>query len=125
MAAILDSIILPSELNWVDEHDWQPVQQNFTRSLGGRLFVQKRSVIKGQPITLASYTDPEWIDKATLDQLIALAALGQVMTLVFKGVSYQVMFDYSAGAIEASPIKDIVTQSPSDFYTIIIKLVTV
>jgi len=125
MAATLDSITLPSELNWVDEHDWQPVQQNFTRSLGGRLFVQKRSVIKGRPITLASYTEPEWIDKATLDQLMSLAELGQVMTLLLNSVSYQVMFDYSANPIEASPVKDFVTQSPESFYTIVIKLVTV
>jgi len=125
MAAILDSIILPSELNWVDEHDWQPVQQNFTRSLGGRLFVQKRTVIKGRPITLASFTDPEWIDRAKLDKLISLAEKGQVMTLVLNAFSYQVMFDYSASPIEASPIEDFVAQSPDNFYTIVIKLVTV
>ena len=125
MSITLGGIALPSELVWVDEFNWQTIEQNISRSLGGRLFVQQRSKINGQPILLAGYEQDEWIDRTTLEQLNALAAQGSVMALLINRDSYQVMFDYPANPLQAVPVIEYSVPDAEDFYTITIRLVTV
>lgn len=125
MSITLGGITLPTELVWVDEFDWQSIEQNISRSLGGRVFVQQRTKINGQPILLAGYEQAEWIDRATLEQLTTLAAQGSAMTLLINSDSYQVRFDYPANPIQATPVIDYSDPAADDFYTITIQLVTV
>jgi len=126
MAITLDSITLPDDLIWTDEHNWQSIEQSQSRSLGGRLFVQSRQLIKGRPITLTGYEDAAWIDRATLDALYVLAEQNITMTLTLNDAStYQVLFRYEEQAIEAAAVIDYNNPDVDDFYTLVVKMVIV
>ena len=45
----LDTIILPDDLLWINEFDWNPVEQSQERSLTGALIVQEQAKITGPP----------------------------------------------------------------------------
>ena len=126
MAITLDSISLPDDLIWTDEYDWQGVEQSQSRSLGGRLFVQSRTVTKGRPLTLTGYVDAAWVYRSILDALSALAGENITMTLTLNdGSTYQVLFRYQDQAIEAAAVIDYNDPDAADFYTLVVKLVIV
>ena len=126
MSITLDSIILDQELIWSDEFDWMAPQQNVTRTLGGRVILQQRTLSHGQPITLQGDNTTGFIVRSDLLLLKALANQRQIMTLILNdGSTYQVVFRYSENAIEATPFDDFSDPGPDDLYRLIVRLMTV
>ena len=63
----VDSIILHSDYQWIDEHDWHPVEQSVERGLTGALIVQLGTRLAGRPITLQPEDDSaSWMRYSTL-----------------------------------------------------------
>ncbi len=50
---ILDTLTLPTDLIWIDEFDWTPVQQTQTYSITGALIIESGVKKAGREITLS------------------------------------------------------------------------
>ncbi len=62
----LDDIELPDDLLWVNEFDWNPVEQNIERSLSGALLVQEQGKLQGRPIVLSGGEDAGWVPRSVV-----------------------------------------------------------
>lgn len=118
---------LPVDYRWSDEQNWQPVEQNISRTLTGALIVEVAQKIAGRPITL----QPEdascaWMTLAMLTALRAWAAVpGRQMVLTIAGTSYDVMFRHQDGAIEATPVVHYNAQDSGDFWLVTLRFMGV
>lgn len=95
---------LPADLLWSDEFTWQPIEQSVDWTITGAVVVQTAERLAGRPITLQGGERFAWIDRATLDQLLAWAAVpGREMTLNIRGTQRTVIFRHNEPpVIEAS-----------------------
>ena len=102
----VDSIILHSDYQWIDEHDWHLVEQSVERGLTGALIVQLGTRLAGRPITLQPEDDSaSWMRYSTLAVLRAWANLpGKQFSATIRGVARQVIFRHQDGAIGATPV---------------------
>lgn len=100
------TITLDDGLAWADEFGWAPVAQSVEYSVTGALLVQTGTRLAGQPITLAADAeDKGWISRAALLQCRVWAAVpGQVLTLIYRGTAYSVIWRHQDGAIDATPV---------------------
>lgn len=122
MTTTLGAIALPDDLVVVDEFDYEPVAQVIQRTLGGVNVIEESPLVSGRPITLG--TEGQWITRATLQALRALADLaGQTHALNLRGDLYTVAF--RRPAIAARPVIDYANPAAADFYTVQINLITV
>ncbi|MES9985694.1 MAG: hypothetical protein ABW115_19995, partial [Candidatus Thiodiazotropha sp. 6PLUC6] len=96
---MLDTITLPDDLLWINEFDWNPIEQATERSLTGALLVQEQAKLKGRPIILTGGEDAGWVDRATVVNLLSLSEIpNKVMTLTLPDLlEYSVVFDRSNG----------------------------
>jgi len=121
----LASVTLPDNLHWPDEHKWQPVAQQRTRSLQGTTIVEERARTAGRPITLRG----AWVSRATVDALKDLEAqAGQTMTLTLPGgATHQVVFRRGDGdtAVDAAPAYPVSPDIEAPHYTLTLRLTEV
>ncbi len=101
------SVALPNNLDWVDEFNWQPVQQATQYSLSGALLVDEDIRLAGRPITLSPGADNmAAMPKDVLDQIKVWASVvDQQLTLNISGTDYAVRFHHANAAINARPIR--------------------
>ena len=80
---ILDTIItLPDDLLWINEFEWNPVEQTTERSLTGALLIQEGQFNYGRPIVLSGNGEAGWVSRLTVKNLFALSkAANKIMTL--------------------------------------------
>lgn len=122
-----DPDLCGDQLQWTDEHEWDPVAQEQDRSLTGALMIQEGVKLHGRPITLAS-NEGAWF---TLETVQALQALrdqpGIVMLLSLpSGEQHHVTWNRPAGApVEAVPLFRQVVYQPDDLFTLTLRLITV
>jgi len=118
------TIELPGDLQWADEFDWSPVEQEAEHSIAGALIVQQGVKLKGRPITLQSGSGA-WIQR---DELLALQAYyfssGQQLTLSLWGNDYTVMFERPAG-LKAVEVLRVANPDNDHFYTVTLKFIEV
>ena len=103
----LDTITLPDDLLWINEFDWNPVEQNVDRSLTGALLVQEQGKQHGRPIILSGGSDAGWVNRTSVVALLALSGqANQVMTLTLAdNRTFSVIFNRDgSGPIEAQQI---------------------
>ena len=115
------------QLQWTDEHEWDPVEQGQERSLSGALIIQEGVKLYGRPVTLAS-NDAAWFTLATIQALQALRDQpGIVMLLTLPdGAQHHVTWNRAAGApVEAVPLFRRVVYQPDDLFTLTLRLITV
>jgi hypothetical protein len=126
----LDNIELPSNLYWIDETEWVPVEQpEPERGLDGSLLVEPATMIGGRPITLIGSEDyPAWISYQTGLYLLAMASVaGSTHTLTLNdGREFSVMFRYHDGKpVDISPIVVSMPILPDDDCWIALRLMEV
>lgn len=96
---------LSDRLQWANEYEWSPVQQDTEYTLGGALVVDQGIKLAGRPILLEGGETNAWITRAQCDAIKSLDAMADiVMTLVLRGEALQVIFDRANGGFNASPI---------------------
>ncbi len=99
----LDNIELPDDLLWVNEFDWNPVEQNIERSLSGALLVQEQKKLQGRPIILSGGDDFGWVKRSTVLELQKMGNdTNHVMLLIMQD---QREFDVIFNRTVISPIK--------------------
>lgn len=124
----LDIITLPDDLLWINEFDWNPVEQSTERSLTGALLVQEQQQSFGRPIQLTGGDDAGWVSRSTVVGLLALSAIAnKVMTLTLPDLrTYSVIFDRQSGrSIEAHQVIPFAYPDDDFQYSIILRLMTV
>ena len=115
------------QMEWVDEFDWDPVEQVQERSLNGALIIQEGVKLYGRPITLSS-NGGAWFTLATVRQLEALRDQpGKVMLLTLPtGERHHVTWNRAAGApVQATPLFRAVAPGPDWLYELTLRLITV
>ncbi|WP_067582835.1 hypothetical protein [Endozoicomonas ascidiicola] len=124
----LDDITLPDDLLWINEFQWNPVEQNIDRSLTGALMIQEGALTYGRPITLTGSGEAGWVSRLTVKALLALSkSAGATMRLTLSdGRNYSVVFDRSNGApVEAEQVMTAAYPTDDDFYFLTLRLLTV
>lgn len=118
-----DTITLPGDLDWIDEYDWAPTEQDRQYSLTGALLLQEAPARQaGRPITLAG--DWAWVERGTVDALRAWLTPGRVMTLTLEDTRvFTVRWRLSDGApLVARPVLVRLPAEPTDDYRITLRL---
>jgi len=119
----LNTIILPEDLIWVDEFDWQQTAESKEYSLSGSLLVDTGTKLKGRAITLQGEINAGWTTRTDILSLQTLANTNATMTLTLNDSrTFQVRFDYNAKSVEVKPIVDYSTPAVTDYYQIILRL---
>lgn len=122
---ILDTLTLPTDLLWVNEFDWTPVQQTQSRSITGALIVESGIKTKGQSITLAGDNTSGMIALSDLKLLQAKLNNTSMVLTLNDARTFNVIFDHTKTPIEAKQQIDYSDPSDADFYTLKINLITV
>ena len=127
MTITLDTTTLPADLNWVDETEWSPVEQTICHTLTGSLLVEASAKLAGRPISLGGDAEASWISRATVLELMAMAAVpGKTMTLDYHGRIFVVAFrHHDPPALEAEPIVPLIPPADEDWYSLKLKLMAV
>lgn len=103
---LLDTIELPDSLRWEDEMDWSPIVQSVGYGASGALFIQEGVKAKGREITLVGTSELGWINRTTVESLIALRnTSGWSGTLILPDErEFTVRFRNSDKAVDVTPI---------------------
>jgi hypothetical protein len=123
-----DTLVLPDDLLWLDEHSWSPTVAAVSYLITGALVVQTATRQAGRPITLAGAVDMGWVSRATVTTLEAWAAFpltetqGRFQLLVPDGRLFTVAFRHADAALEAEPVTGFPARHDTDFYRITLRL---
>lgn len=119
-------LTLPSDLLWSNEYEWQPVEQRGRYSVLGSLVLEAAARVAGRPITLEGGENYGWITRSTLTTLQTWVQLpSKTFTLNLLGVNHTVVFDHSAGALNALPVYQVSDPDPADFYIAVLRFLKV
>lgn len=122
----LDNLTLPTDLIWIDEFDWTPVQQTQTYSITGALIIESGTKQAGRPITLSGDNESGIISRADLKILQAkLTATSPFVLTLNDARTFNVIFNHAQKPIEAKPWIDYSDTDDADFYTLKINLLAV
>lgn len=120
------TVPLSDDFAFPEQYTWAQLQMQKTYSVTGALIVQTGQKQTGRQITLQGSDQHAWVTRADLATLRTLAATpGAVLALLFRGVTYSVMFDHEAGAIDAAPVADFATEEPTDFFVVTLRFFVV
>lgn len=122
----LETIELPQDLRWIDEHDWQAVAQTQPeRTLSGSQIIQQGVKQAGRPITLSA--DNVWIPLATVRKLRDWTDVPELkMTYThYDGRVFNVIFALHEQAVKAEPVQFTTPEQDNERYTATIKLLTI
>jgi hypothetical protein len=122
----LDTLTLPTDLIWIDEFEWTPIQQTQTYSITGALIIERGTKLAGQSITLAGDNTSGLISRADLNLLKAKLNTTSTMVLTLNDArTFNVIFNHSKNPIEAKPQIDYSDTNDADLYTLKINLLAV
>jgi hypothetical protein len=92
-----------AQIDWVDQHLWQPVGQTIRYALAGNPVVQENPR-SGRPIVLTAELPWAWLTSATVEALNVLAATPQNLVLVYNTLTTTVRFNRSQGPLVVTPV---------------------
>lgn len=120
------TVPLSDDFDFPEQYSWNALQMRKSYSVTGALIVQTGLKQTGRAITLRGDEQHAWVSRANLDTLRTLAATpGALLTLVFRGVTYSVIFDNDAGAIEATPVADFDNEDAADFFIVTLRFLVI
>lgn len=124
----LDTLTLPDDLLWINEFQWNPVEQSQERTLTGALLVHEQGKQYGRSIELSGGQDAGWVSRSTVTSLLTLSETAhQIMTLTLPDLrQFSVIFDRSSGSpVEAQQILPFAFPDDDYQYSLTLKLLTV
>ena len=108
-----------AQLDWLDQHLWQPVGQTIRYALAGNPVIQENPR-SGKPIVLSAELPWCWLTASTVEALNTLATTSQTLTLVYGAITTQVRFNRSQGPLNFTPVNPL-----RQYYTGTIHLIEV
>ncbi|MDR0770832.1 MAG: hypothetical protein LBE75_06490 [Burkholderiales bacterium] len=123
-------ILLPDDLQWVDEHAWTPVAQSASRLIDGALLVETAVKKKGRPITLRSPSeDMAWLPFSAVKTLHEWAEIeaAQFELTYRDGRTFTVIMahDGQSSAVEAVPLKGFPARADDEPFGLTLRLMEV
>lgn len=121
-----ESIELPQDLRWTDEHDWHAVAQTAPeRTLSGSQIIQQGVKKAGRPITLAA--DNVWLPLSTIQTLRDWTDVPELKLTYthYDGRTFQVIFALHEQALKAEPVHFTAPELGVERYIATIKLLTI
>jgi hypothetical protein len=122
-----ESLTLPDDLLWIDEHLWTPAIANVSYLLTGALLIESASRQSGRPITLQAPDDMAWVTRVLVDQLYGFAAEpGRRFELrLANDRRFTVMFRHQDQPLEAAPILGFGGLDPESRWRVVIRVMEV
>jgi hypothetical protein len=119
------TITLPTDLLWVDEFDWSPVEYVSRYSVTGALLVNSGLKLTGRPITLLAGQSWGWVNRTTALAVQTLAALqSPALVLVYRGTTYQVTWATQGTPFVATPLVDFSNPQAESRYILNLRFIT-
>lgn len=116
--------ILPRNLWWKDEYQWEPVTQQRNRALDGSLHIQETEKVAGRPITLTG----AWVERQALQTLHG-QALNTTEPMELKlddGRTLQVRWRRGdQPALRGEPVHPSTAPPEDHLYKVTLRLITV
>lgn len=84
----IHSVVLPKDLEWIDEFSWSPIFQEIKNSISGSIFINEYEQLDGRFITLEGKDDMCWIQRPLAEELLVLRNLSLKMNLQFVEGTY-------------------------------------
>lgn len=113
-------VALPDDLRWIDEFDWNAVLEHKEYSSKGAPVIDREVKSAGRQITLSSYDDfagaMKLVDVRKLHTWSAEPSTQ--MELVFRGATYQVLWDCSDKPVQAEPFVDYSDPVGGDYFKV-------
>jgi hypothetical protein len=121
------TLTLPDDLSWVDEHRWTPAVASASYLLTGALLIESATRQAGRPITLQAPDDMAWVSRTIVDQLYAWASVPeQTFELqLVDGRTLTVAFRHQDGPIEALPVLGFGGLAPDSRWRLLLRLMEV
>lgn len=122
-----NSVTLPDDLLWADEHAWTPAVASVSYLLTGALLIESAARQKGRPITLVGRDDMAWVTRALVNTLYGWAAVpNRTFELSFAdGRVFTVAFRHAETAIDAEPVLGFPARNDSAFYRLTLRLLEI
>ena len=122
-----ETLVLPDDLLWIDEHLWTPAIANVSYLLTGALLIESATRQSGRPITLQAPDDMAWVTRALVDQLCGLAAEpGRTLELTLSNARrFTVMFRHQDQPLECAPVLGFGGLEPESRWRVVIRLMEV
>ena len=87
-------VVLPHDLEWIDEFSWKPISQVIKPTLTGGIVIHEYKKQIGRPITLVGADDMAWIQRPLVKEIHTMIQEESiVMTLDFIKASYNQSLD--------------------------------
>lgn len=121
-----ESIELPQDLRWIDEHDWNAVAQTAPqRTLSGSQIIQQGVKRAGRSITLSG--DNVWISLGNVRKLRDWTDVPELKLRYthYDGRMFNVIFSLHEQALKAEPVHFTSPEYDDERYTLTLKLLTV
>ncbi len=121
------TLTLPDDLLWADEHAWTPAVASTTYLITGALLVQSATRQAGRPITLVGPSDMAWVTRAAVATLHAWAALpltlvdGRFELRLVDGRAFNVAFRHTEVCVEAEPVLGFPSRTDADRYRLTLR----
>lgn len=116
------AVPLPADLAWTDEFTWQQVLQSTEYSTTGALILDAYAKQAGRPITLVGTETRGWCQRDVLNTLRGWSSQpSTTFTLDMRGMSYSVVFNHEAGALDAEALVDYADPTDDDYYVVTIR----
>lgn len=122
----VSSVDLSDDMDWPDEFSWQKVVMQKTFSVTGALLIESNTQKTGRTITLVGSETYGWMRRDDLEVVRDFAEQpDEAMELVFRGQTFNVMFDHENGALEVAPIVDYNSPDASDYFAVTMRFIEV
>ena len=123
-------IELDDELYPSDEHEWSPLVSSAKYALDGTMIVEQSIRKAGRPYTMQAPSDMGFLTRSTVNALKAERdKLGATFWLDYRADGtdkrVKVMFDTTGEAINAKPLKDFISPSLDDLFSVTLKFLEI
>jgi hypothetical protein len=121
-----NTVTLPNDIFWEDEHNWDSVVQQATYTVTGALVVEASQKQAGRPFTLRSRENMSWIPKADHDQIRTWANVpGEQLTLTIRSSQHTVIFNHSQTSVESEVLGYYRDSQEPKWYKMTIRLLAI
>ena len=123
-------IELDDELYPSDEHEWSPLASSTKYALDGTMIFEQSIRKAGRPYTMQAPSDMGFLKRSTVNALKAERdKLGATFWLDYRADGtvkrVKVMFDTTGEAINAKPLKDFISPSLDDLFSVTLKFLEI
>jgi len=117
------SLVLPDDLQWVDEFTWTPVQNDVVYLLNGSVLISSIARTSGRPITLVSQENGAFLTRTMIESLYTISGTADLEMVVTLHDERSFDVKFNTVPFTAKPIVFFSPQINTDYYSVSINLI--